>query len=500
MQATEVIEPNQWTHVALTYDGSSHASGLKLWVNGQSAETEVIRDNLYKNITGGGGDTITIGQRFRDIGFANGQVDDFRVFDRQLTAPEVGQTFNGKALTKLTESLERESAVAETALRYFAATIDKRYKERLSQLAKAREAFCKAQDSQTEIMVMQERPRPRQAYVLNRGAYDDRGDAVGSEVPAVFPGRSDNAPANRLGLAYWLTSDEHPLTARVAVNRFWQMCFGDGLVRTPEDFGSQGMPPTHPKLLDWLANDFRKNGWNVKRLIKQMVMSATYQQSSEATKEQIRRDPENLFLTRASVMRLPAEMIRDNALAVSGLLQKSIGGAPARPYELAASFKPSNPDDGPGLYRRSLYTYWKRTAPAPVMMTLDASKREVCRVKRERTASPLQALVILNGPQFVEASRVLADRLLKEHGDNDHRILAEMFQLLTGQEPSDNDAVILMRLLKEQTQHFSADNDAAQHYLSIGRKKLESKNPSRLAAWTSVANTLLAFDECVTRR
>ena len=496
------IAIDEWMHVSITYDGSSRAAGLQLFVNGTVLATDVVRDNLYKNITGGGGDNITIGQRFRDIGFAGGQVDDFRVFNRQLTALEIKQLSDGTSLHNAL-SCSPESRTPEQQvqlLEYAATTCDLGIEAQLEQLQAAREILFRKQDALQEIMVMQERAVPRKAWVLARGAYDAPTDEVVAEVPAALPPMDASSAKNRLGLAKWLTSDNHPLTARVAMNRLWQMFFGHGLVRTPEDFGSQGMVPSHPRLLDWLAADFRDSGWNVKRSLKLIMMSATYQQSSRTSEELYGLDPGNVWLARFPVFRLPAEMLRDNALSVSGLLQTQIGGPPVKPYELAASFKPSTPDKGAGLYRRSLYTYWKRTAPAPVMMALDASTRDVCRVRRERTASPLQALVVMNGPQFVEASRVLANRLMNQHSQNEDEILNGMFRLLTSRLPTDHERVVLMQLYNDQCAHFAGDTMAAAEYLSVGDTKTETDNPAGLAAWATVANSLFAFDECMIRR
>ena len=493
---------NTWTQVTMTYDGASSAAGLKLWVDGRQAATVVDRDNLYRNITGGGGDTVTIGQRFRDKGFSKGMVDEFLVFDRQLTELEIAQLYDGRRLKEVLHSDWSKLSESDSAAltRYAAATADGDFQTRLVELQSSRKAVCTIQDEFQEIMVMQERVVPRQGYVLTRGAYDARAEEVPSDVPAFLPPMKASWPKNRLGLAQWLTSPNHPLTARVAVNRLWQSVFGHGLVRSPEDFGSQGLSPTHPLLLDWLAADFLASGWNVKRMLKQLVMSSTYRQSSLSSPEQQQRDPENLWLTHAPVFRLSAEMLRDNALTISGLLHRSAGGPPAKPYELAASFKPSNPDKGSGLYRRSLYTYWKRTAPAPMMMTLDAAKRDVCRVKRERTSSPLQALVVMNAPQFVEAARMLADRLLQKHGDDDQVRLAEMFRLLTSRHPTDSEAAVLQQLLQDQRVHFRADTAAAAKYVAIGDAAAGSTDIVRLAAWTTVANVLFVHDECMMRR
>ena len=502
IRSQQPIPLNQWLHVTMTYDGSSTAKGLQLWLNGQLCSTEMTHDQLYKNITGGGGDTITIGERFRDIGFANGRIDDFRVFNRRLTELEVRHLFDQHSLTDALSATfedlppEQQSLLVE----YAAVTADIEMQNRLGNLETARSAYAKLQDGLQEIMVMAERENPRPAYLLARGSYDAPADEVQSETPNWLPPMSRLMPGNRMGLAQWLTSAQHPLTARVAVNRLWQILFGNGLVRTPEDFGSQGMTPTHPLLLDWLAADFLESGWDIKRMIKQMLLTATYQQQSSVTASQRAIDPENLCLSHAPVYRLTAEMLRDNCLAVSGLLNEEIGGPPVRPYELAASFKPSTPDKGAGLYRRSLYTYWKRTAPAPVMMALDASKREVCRVKRERTASPLQALVVLNGPQFVEAARSLATQLIQRHAANEDAILSEMFRLLTSRRPTEEEFRVLKDLFKAQQVHFTNSPSEATSYLSVGDFKADAENPCRLAAWTSVANALFAFDESMMKR
>ncbi|HIE98222.1 MAG TPA: DUF1553 domain-containing protein, partial [Fuerstia sp.] len=313
VRCAEPLPVDTWTHVVMTYDGCSSAIGLNLWINGQLASTSVDRDNLYRNITGGGGNTITIGQRFRDKGFSKGVVDEFRVFDRRLTGLEIEELFNGQSLrqTLQLDWTELDASALGALADYAAATADVEFKSRLADLQSARQAVCAIQDGFQEIMVMQERAVPRQAYVLTRGAYDARAEEVPSDVPASLPPMNASWPKNRLGLARWLTSPDQPLTARVAVNRFWQTTFGNGLVRSPEDFGSQGLAPSHPLLLDWLAAEFLANGWNVKRLLKQLVMSSTYRQSSITSPDQYRRDPENTWLTHAPVFRLTAEMLRD---------------------------------------------------------------------------------------------------------------------------------------------------------------------------------------------
>ncbi|MCA9117090.1 MAG: DUF1553 domain-containing protein [Planctomycetaceae bacterium] len=503
IRTAEAIPINQWLHVTVTYDGSSRAAGLTLWLDGQPADCEVVRDQLTRQITGGGGDHIALGARFRDRGFTKGQIDELRVFNRELTAPEVAWLHDGSSLQeildtpadKLTEELRGQLR------QYWQAAIDETAQAQRAALKSLREQRCTTFDGLTEIMVMRDMATPRQTWVLDRGAYDARTEPVSAATPAVFPPFPTEAPRNRLGLARWLTDPRHPLTARVAVNRYWQMLFGRGLVRTPEDFGLQGEPPDHPELLDWLARDFMDHGWDVRRLLRMIVLSSVYQQESDVTPAQLARDPENRLLARMSAFRLPAEMLRDQALATSGLLVRTIGGAPARPYELEASFKPIGREKGNGLYRRSVYTFWKRTAPAPVMMSLDASKRDVCQVRRERTSSPLQALVMLNGPQFVEAARVLAATLVEQHGEDADAALADLFRRLTSRLPGEEESAILRELFDRQLARFQAAPATAKQYLTNGDAPLkETLDLPRTAALAVVASTLMNYDETVIRR
>jgi hypothetical protein len=500
IRTKQPLTTKQWHHVAVTWDGSSRADGLSIYLNGERAETDVVRDNLYKNITGGGGDNIAIGERFRDRGFTNGLVDEFQVFDRQLTSLEASQLHDGKSLS---EALATTVGNAESQglLAYYLATANEEYVGLLKILRDKREAHSKIVDGLSEIMVMREEPIRRDTFLLKRGAYDARDAKVIPETPAALSTLSDGVARNRLGLAKWLTQPDNPLAARVVVNRMWQMIFGQGLVRTPEDFGRQGQSPTHPELLDWLSVDFVQHGWDVKRLLKQIVLSSTYRQSSTPSAASFKSDPQNLLLSWSPTFRLPAEMLRDNALAASGLLVRKQGGAPAKPYEVEVSFKPVKPDKGEGLYRRSLYTYWKRTGPAPVMMTLDASKRDVCRVRRERTSTPLETFVLMNGPQFVEAARVLSETIRKQHGDDDRAALVELFRTLTGRSPEEAELTILFELHSQQLEYFTENTKAAAEYLETGHSEVDAKlDANRLAALSTVANALFSFDEVVNRR
>jgi hypothetical protein len=489
-----------WRHVAVTYDGSSRAAGLRLFVDGQPAAVEVVRDCLTKDITGGGGDNIVIGERFRDHGFTNGLVDEFRVFARELSPLEVRQLHDGQAFTNALAA--HMSSPGDEALRaYYQLALDADYQAQLAALRQARQAQSEFIETIPEIMVMRDLAVPKHAFRLERGAYDARAEEVSPGTPAAFSPPPAGAPGNRLGLAQWLTDSQHPLTARVIVNRYWQMLFGAGLTRTTEDMGNQGEQPSHPQLLDWLARDFIDHGWDLKRLLKQMVLSATYQQSSTVTPDREALDPANRWLSRAPSYRLSAEMLRDNALAVSGLLVDRIGGPPARPYEVEAAFKPQPRDQGDGLYRRSLYTYWSRTGPAPAMMALDAAKRDVCQMRRERTLSPLQPLVLLNGPQFVEAARMLAQQVLERHKENTDAALIDMFRWTTSRRPNQQELAILQKLYQQQLKDFAGQRDEAVSFLSVGDHPRNAQlDVTQLAALTGVANLLLNYDECVFRR
>ena len=504
IRAINKLPINEWHHVSVTYDGSTHANGLKIYIDGKLTKTEIHKDNLYKNITGGGNDNIVIGQRFRDVGFSKGLVDDFHVFNRKLTSIEIAQLYDGQALNKiLGNPVDKLSQTDHQFLReYYFASINETFTNQLSKLRSAREKVTKLLDGKTEIMVMEEmKVKPRSTFVLNRGVYNQPNEKVEPKTPKILPGFPKNAPRNRLGLAQWLTSRENPLTSRVAVNHFWQICFGNGLVRTPEDFGIQGKRPSHPALLDWLASDFMENDWNVKRLLKQIVMSATYQQSSLTRPLLEASDPENNLLARSPRYRLTAEMIRDNALNTSGLMSDRMGGGGSKPYDLTESFKPMGHDKGEGLYRRSVYTFWKRTGPAPVMMALDASKRDVCRAKRETTATPLQALVLMNGPQFVEAARKLGESMVREHGDNIRSIINKMFRKLTSREPSEREIVLMQKLHKEQLANFQKDNKATEAFLGVGASPnaIDLDKP-QVAAAGVLAKALMNFDEAVVKR
>jgi hypothetical protein len=368
-------------------------------------------------------------------------------------------------------------------------------------------------DTELEIptsLVMEEMNQPRATHVLLRGAYDRKGEQVTAATPTVLPPLPDDAPKNRLGLARWLVDPKNPLTARVTVNRLWQMLFGTGLVKSSEDFGAQGDLPSHPKLLDWLATDFMQSGWNVKRLLRQIVTSATYRQSSVVTPESLDKDPENRLLSRAPRVRLAAEAIRDQALSASGLLVRTLGGPSVKPYHPAGLYEQVTagngynkyiPGKGADLYRRTLYTYWKRSVPHPAMLVFDAPFRETCTLRRPRTNTPLQALNLMNDPTYVEAARFIGQRMLRDGGPTPALRITHAFNLLLAREPSATEQGLLVQSLERYLATFSADPAAAKALLDVGDTKPDPElNPIELAAYTTLANTLLNLDETITRQ
>ena len=423
--STDAIRADAWSHVAVTYDGSSRAAGVRVYLDGRPVELEVVRDGLRKDITYEGGEPdLTLGYRFRDNGFKNGQVDELRVFPRALSRLEINglaDRSGWKAAWKADPDKLTEDQRTQL-FEYFVGHLHKPAVEELDRLRDARREYAKFLEPIPEAMVMQEMPEPKPAFVLKRGAYDAHGERVTADTPKALPSFPADLPRNRLGLAKWLTRPDHPLTARVAVNRLWQQMFGKGLVETSDNFGSTGTPPTHPELLDWLARDYIAHGWDTRRFLKQVALSETYRRSSRPTPEMVRKDPLNQLLARSPARRLTAEMLRDQALFASGLLVEKPGGPSVYPYQPdglwnEAMGRPKYPlSKGSDLYRRSLYTVWKRTAPHPQMTTFDAADRSVCTAKRQSTSTPLQALALLNDPQMVEAARFLGQRMLKEGG------------------------------------------------------------------------------------
>ena len=508
IRTREKIPVGQWVQVDMTYDGSSRASGLAIYLDGRAAECDVVRDNLVKDITGGGAATLDVGQRFRDRGFKNGLVDELKVFDRCLTPVEVAQSHDGQTLTQLLEQPWENLTESQRAqlLPYYLDNFDRPHAESLAKLKQLRDERSAAVDPTPEVMVMRELPERRTTYLLKRGAYDARGRVVEPGVPACLPSWPTGQPKNRLGLARWLTDPQHPLLARVAANRLWHSFFGHGLVVTTEDMGSQGQRPSHPELLDWLSTQFVESSWDRKALVRLIVTSATYRQDSDCTPEARLQDPDNRLLARGPSYRLPAEMIRDNALFASGLLVDKLGGPPVKPYQPEGLWEEKSGlayvrDTGEGSHRRSLYTFWKRTSPPPSMMTLDAPTREVCVARRQATSTPLQALVFWNDPQYVEAARALAQRVLQMQPANQEDQLTTVFRLLTSRRPTAEELAILHRFLEEQRTYFAQDPEKAVRFLSVGdQQRTPELDVIQLAALSAVAQSLLSYDQTVMKR
>lgn len=356
-------------------------------------------------------------------------------------------------------------------------------------------------------MIMRELPTPRDSFVLVRGAYDKPGERVTPGLPGALPSLPPGAAVNRLGLAQWLVDPQHPLTGRVIANRYWQMVFGTGLVATPEDFGTQGAAPTHPELLDWLATEFVGSGWDVKQLLRLLVTSATYRQSSRGSAEGFQHDPDNRLLSRGSRYRLPAEQVRDQALAASGLLAERLGGPSVKPYqpeglwkELASAGQEYPQSHGADLYRRSMYTFWRRTVHHPTMAAFDAPAREICAVRRARTNTPIQALAMMNEPGFIEAGRRLAQRVLQEAAADPDARLTRAFRLVLARSPSEPELKLLRQELQFFQERYAAHPEIAATLLKVGESSVDARlSPVELAAYAAIANTILNLDETVTK-
>lgn len=512
------LEPGAWHQVGLVYDGSSRVSGLRLFLNGRPAETGVLVDNLHRSIIyaknkGSWGDLppLRLGKR-QDETIEGVAYDDLRVYDRQLTAIEMaGLGGADLSLDRLLAAPASARSDADRALlrEHYQLRVDPVFARTLPALTALRGRENELLTAADEVMTMRDLPRPRPTFILARGAYDAPTEPVSPGTPRALGAFPKDLPANRLGLARWLLSPSHPLTARVAVNRTWAMFFGRGIVPTLADFGSQGRLPSHPALLDWLAVTFVESGWDLKGLQKRIVMSAAYRQSSAADAARREADPANEWLSRGPSHRLAAEQIRDTALAASGLLVRTIGGPSVYPYQPpglwealatrnATTYVVGKGDD---LHRRGLYTVWKRSSPPPSATSFDAAERLVCTVDRQRTSTPLQALVLMNDPQYVEAARKLGERMLAEGGATPAERLTFAFRLMTSRRPSAAELAVLERLYAEERAAFAKRPAAARNLLAAGRAPRNAALPVvELAASTVVANTLMSADEAVTKR
>ena len=506
-----------WQHVGLVYDGSSHASGLRLYVNGLPAETDVVVDNLHRSIlyakqkgSWGGVPPLRLGKR-QDETTEGVAYDELRVYDRQLTSFDMARL--GGAGTSIEDVLARRAALSpvDRALlaEHFLLRVDPVYARALPRLTALRATVNERLTALDEVMAMRELPTPRATFVLARGAYDAPTERVGPGTPRALGAFPATLPQNRLGLARWLVSPTHPLTSRVIVNRYWAMVFGRGLVPSLADFGSQGRLPSHAALLDWLALRFIESGWNLKALQRTFVTSATYRQSSVADAERREADPANEWLSRGPSYRLSAEAIRDAALSTSGLLVSKIGGPSVYPYQPAGLWEALATRNattytvgkGDDLYRRGLYTVWKRSSPPPSATSFDAAERLVCTVNRQRTSTPLQALVLMNDTQYVEASRKIAERMLVEGGPTLADRVTYGFRLVTGRRPTPSELRRLEGLYGDERAEFATHPDAARKLLATGQSpRVRSLADADLAAGAVVANTLLNTDAAVMKR
>lgn len=511
VSATETITKDQWQHLAFSYDGSGKAAGIHLYLNGEGQQLEVEFDRLTRSIyplTSGPQErdarAIRVGRAYRaftgEYGIYLGSMDELSLYEREISLLEV------KALYNEGESNNELIANHENSLQHYLLQFSDEYQALATELLALRQERESIRDTLPEIMVMEEMPEPRATFILNRGNYDEPTERVKAATPASVKAFPEGMPQNRLGLAQWLMSKDNPLTARVTVNRYWQMIFGQGLVGTPDDFGNQGALPTHPELLDWLAWDFMESGWDVKHLLKTIVMSATFRQDSRTRDDLPVEDPSNELLARGPRFRLAAEMIRDNALAASGLLNRKIGGPSVKPYQPKGlwiekgsfSHKLLNykEDSGDDLYRRGMYTFIRRTSPPPSMSAFDAPDRSVCTVQREKTNTPLQALVLLNDPQFVEAARVLAERVMTSGFAEREQQIMQAFRLSTGRKPTEKEVSILQEQYENEAARFAATPEEAKQLLSVGEAPLKAElDQTETAAMAVVCNTILNVDD-----
>ncbi|HKQ92322.1 MAG TPA: DUF1553 domain-containing protein [Blastocatellia bacterium] len=556
VRTKEPFNSNDWKHLAFTYDGSGRAAGLKVFLNGKFAEVEVVKDALNGPIKTGA--ELVIGGKQTGRAYSGG-LDDMRFYSRVLGDREIEDLAVHYPVRAILSGVggkrakEEEDRLREYFLTEIAPEEMRRKYVELKAVRKRKQALDKAI---INTMVMMERGLPRDTFILARGDYRNKTEKVTPGVPAVLPPLPKDEKVNRLTLAKWLVDPNHPLTSRVAVNRFWQMYFGHGIVKTVEDFGVQGESPVHPELLDWLATEFMnptwnagdeatgrqgdketkgqgdkgtrgdeahsqsairnpqsaiKRGWDVKAMQRLIVTSATYRQSSRFTPELREKDPENRLLARGPRFRLSAEIIRDNALAVSGLLNDDIGGPSVLPYQPPGLWEEMAFGDGfsmqeyvqshgKDLYRRSMYIFWKRTVPPAAMATFDAPDREKCVARRAVTNTPLQALITLNDPTYVESARAMAERTLREGGKNVSARIVYIFRLALARKPSRREARVLLDLLSQQLINYRKDKKAATELLRVGESVADDKiDQAELAAWTMLASAILNLDETITK-
>ena len=521
------VPVNAWFQVAMTYKGTGRADGLTLYFNGKPTPTRVITDNLKHSTVWGKNKSHWVQHEFfigrmHDYFYKDFAVDELRIYDRCLTPlemPRLAGQADAVAQTLRTPVAKRSPAQRTGLYQYYVTTHDPAYQTAFANAMKLRGEQIMLYTNSDQVMVMQEQETPRVTHLLNRGVYDAPGEVVTPAVLHSLKPIPDGTPKNRLGLAKWLLTADNPLFSRVMVNRMWQQYFGQGLAKNSDDFGNQGALPSHPELLDYLAVRFRTgwplpgNGrpgtqWNVKEMHKLIVMSATYRQSSIVSEKKRDADLDNVYLTSGPSYRMSAEQVRDNVLMASGLLNQQIGGPSVLPYQpdgiwealATRNATKYERDHGDSLYRRSLYTIWKRSAPPPMMLNFDAAERHTCTVKRQKTSTPLQALVTLNDPQFIEAARVLAQRAMAK-GDRANKLLTDAFKAIISRPARPEEITLLKQLYAEELADFRKNPKRAQELLTVGEYPVDkTQNPAELAAWTVVTSTIMNFDEAIVKR
>jgi hypothetical protein len=508
--SSKQVPANQWAHVMVTYDGSQKAAGVSVYIDGEVQPTNVQADSLKNTVRTAV--PFKIGQRHTSEPIVGAVLQDVRVYRRLLAPAEVATLARSSRFAAIVAKPveQRTDAERNELFEWWLANLDESYRTLTEKLSGLQREESDIRGRGTIAYVTQEGSEPPTAYVLNRGEYDKRGQQVSPETPDVLPAFPAHLPRNRLGYAEWLLLPEHPLTARVTVNRCWQEVFGTGIVKTSGDFGVSGELPVHPELLDWLAVEFRESGWDLRRLFRLLVTSAAYCQSAATTPAKLELDPENRWLSRGPRFRMDAEMVRDYALAASGLLVPKIGGPSVKPYQPdgvweAIAMNVSNTrsyerDRGEGLYRRSLYTFWKRMAPPASLDTFNAPSREFCVVRRERTNTPLQALVTLNDEQFVEAARQLAQRALSVPGARSEDRLQYVAAHLLARSLNQEELAVASSSLSELQNYYGAHAEDAVQLLSFGESEPDpSLAKAELAAWTMLTNELMNLDEVLNK-
>ncbi len=506
-ETRDALPLNEWHHVLVTYDGTRVPSAFRIYVNGRSQKLTHLLDGINNPIQQD--QPLRIGASGFPRPRFQGHIDDVRVYEAALTPRQAGVVSTAESISAIAQLAPEKRTPAQSDkirlcfLDQYAPERIRQARRRLVELQRERERFW---DSLPTVMVMQELEPRRETFQLIRGAYDSPGEKVTPGVPAVFPPLPETQEKNRLAFARWLVDPANPLPARVTVNRFWQMYFGIGLVKTAENFGSQGEWPTHPALLDWLATEFIRSGWDVKAMQKAIVTSATYRQSSSLTPLLIERDPDNRLLARGPRFRFPAHVIRDQALAIAGLLVEQVGGPSVKPYQPPGLWKELagqdyRPDEGDSLYRRSLYTFWKRTAAPPAMVTFDAALRDTCNVRQTRTNTPLQALNLMNDVTYVEASRLLAERMLTEGGATPQERVSFGYRLATAREPTAEETRVLVDGFRHHLDRYQTDRTAALKLVSEGEHpRNQALEVAELASYTTLASLILNLDETITKQ